>query len=164
MRFRRVAGALLITALAWPAAANADDASVWAAWTGHKEERKAAAKAYDKAFRDWKRGGAPTQAEFQALITADERINALMAQIQQETAAQTASTKLGRKAQLLSIKSVDLLVLSNIYEMRGDRASLEGHRSTAERWYGRCDREYKVYLRVSRRAWRTWKRAGFKES
>src|SRR5215208_2271565 len=162
MNFRRVAGALLITALAWPAAAQADDTSVWAAWTGHKEERKAAVEAYDKAYRNWKRGGAPTKAEFQALVTADEQINALMAQIQQETAAQTASTTLGRKAQRLSIKSVDLLVLTNVYEMRGDKASIEGHRRTAERGYSRSDRQYKVYLRTNRRAWRTWERAGFK--
>jgi len=162
MRFRGIAGALLITALAWPAAASADDAAVWAAWTGHKEEQKAAAAAYEKAFRNWKRGGRPTKAEFQALVTADEQINALIAQIQQETAAQTASTTLGRKAQRLSIKSVDLLVLSNIYEMRGDKASIERHFKTAERWYGRADRQYKVYLRTSRRAWRTWERAGFK--
>jgi hypothetical protein len=163
MRVRRVAFTLVAVALAWPAAAQADDASVWAAWTGHKAEVQAAADAYEKAYRDWKRGGAPTKAEFQAMITADERINAIMAQIQQETAAQTASTKLGRKAQLLSIKSVDLLVLANVYEMRGDRASIEGHRYTAERWYDRCDRVYKVYVRTNRRAWRTWKRAGFKE-
>src|SRR4051812_25832420 len=103
MRFRRVAGALLIAGLAWPAAATADDASVFAAWTGHKEERRAAAEAYRKAERAWNRRGGPTKAEHQALIEANERINALMTQVQQETAAQTASTKLGAKAQRLSI-------------------------------------------------------------
>jgi hypothetical protein len=162
MRVRRIGLAIVVAALAWPAAAQADDASVFAAWTGHKSERRVVFAAYRKAARAWNRRTGPTKSEHQALIDANAQINALMTQIQQETAAQTASTKLGAKAQRLSIQSVDLLVTANVYEIRGDRASIEGHDFTADRWQRRSWRQYKVHLKVSKQATRTWKRAGFK--
>ena len=81
---------------------------------------------------------------------------------EREVVAQQPSTELGAKAKRLTLKSIDLLLLTNLYETTGDRAAIDGRRNTAERWYRRCDRQYKVYVRTTRRTARAWARAGFK--
>ena len=85
-----------------------------------------------------------------------------MSQIRAEVEAQQASSEHGAKARILGMKEIDLLLLTNRYEMNGDRAALNGHPVTAERWYRRADRKYKVYFRAGKKTDREFRLAGFK--
>jgi hypothetical protein len=153
---------LVIGAVAWPATAQADDASVWAAVTGHRAEVNAADKAYTRAYNAWRRGGRPTRGELEAMISADEQINAVVAQIRADTVAQEPSTATGAKAKRLSIKGLDLLVVANNSEIRSMREALAGRRRAARRWYRRSAREIRTARRTLNRAARAWAHAGFR--
>jgi hypothetical protein len=149
-------------ALALPAAANADDASVFAAWGSHTPELKAANEAYADAARDYERGGRPTRAEHEALISANDQINSAETAIRAEVAAQEPSTARGAKAKRLTLQLIDIGLVANNYENNGYRAYLDHHPAVARRWMRRSDREARRYVRVWKQTKRAWLRAGFK--
>ena len=86
----------------------------------------------------------------------------MQGRIRDAVAAQEPSTERGAVAKRLTLKLIDIGILMNVYEMRGDRAAIDGKRAVAERWYGRADRAAKRYRRQWKQTKRAWARAGFR--
>lgn len=160
MRLRTgIAAALATLAVAAPAA-QADDNSLFAAYVGHQEERKAANQAYLDALADAEKGST-TDKEIQALIAANEQINANCTVVRNETAAQEPSTEQGAKAKKLALKEFDLLVLMNKYEINSDKAALADDAKKSKRWFKRFVKTRKSYRRTYRRTHKQWISMGF---
>lgn len=157
----RIALAAAAMTLAFAGPAQADDASVFTAYTGHAAERDAANKAYIDAIDALNKGSA-TDDEFRAVIAANDQINAVIGTVRTETAAQDASTEKGTLARRLSLKEFALLVRNNVLENKALNAYLAGDDKTGKRLLKKQRRMLKTYHRTYTRAHRAWKAAGFK--
>lgn len=157
----RAALATAVAALALAAPAQADDNSLFAAYTGHEPERQAAAEAYWDAYDDLKRGGA-TDKELEAIIAVNEQINATSTVVRNEIAAQEPSSEEGVKVKKLSLKEFDLAILMNVHEINRDKARIAGSTKKMKRWDRRFKETRKKYRRAVRRTHTQWLDMGFK--
>lgn len=156
----RTAVATAVATLALAAPAHADDSSLFAAYTGHSEERDAANKAYIEAS-DALGTGRATDDEIRAVMVANDQINAVIATVRTETAAQEPSTEKGTRAKKLALKEFRLLIVNNRYENKSLNAYLHDDRKAGARWYRRHERMLAMYVRTYVRAHRAFKAIGF---
>lgn len=140
----------LLAALVLAAPAQADDNSVFAAYTGHEAERQAANEAYFDALEDLEEGRV-TDDEIRAIIAANEQIVATATVVRSEVEAQAPSTEDGARAKKLALKEFDLFLLTNRYEINRDKATLAGDEKKAKKWHRRYRKTRTLYRRAVRR-------------
>jgi hypothetical protein len=158
----RIALTTVAAALALAAPAQADDASVIAAYNDTLPTERAAANAeYTAAFEDAQERPT-TNSEVERVLAADKVINDLAAQVVAAVTAQEPSTENGTKAKTATLRQFATIIRVNDLEMRGARLWIQGKDKQARRYLAKSDRLYfRTYKRQYRQMKRAWKRAGF---
>ena len=155
----------LAAALATAAPAQADDASVFAAYRSHAPEMKQAADAYKKAIKPLeKHHGWRTESEAQAVIDADTLINNVLDAVAAEIKAQQPSTDGGAKAQKLSLREGAVWKKSNVLEQLTFREAILGHVHKSDQLNEKSWQTYRRYRAAEHAARAAWKKLGFKPS
>ena len=153
----------LAAALATAAPAQADDASVFAAYSAHSDSIEQGVAAYHKAIKVLiKHHGFRNDAEAQAVIDADALMNAGVQTILDGIKAQQPSTDIGAKAKKLSLREGMIWIKANDVEMQGLREAMDGRNHRADLLYRKATQGLHRYQRTRTQARRAWKQAGFK--
>jgi hypothetical protein len=164
---KRLRVAILLAALgallALPGVAAADDAGLFAAYTGkQKSQVDPVARQYAKDARRWNRSG-HTRRWSRAVIRDDRRMNRALSHVSAAVSAEQPSSANGTKAKANALKEFAAWRKANRIEMHGLRALIAGHAARARRLLGRAGRlqvdQTFVYERRAKRAFRA---AGFK--
>ena len=151
--------------LAIAAPAQADDASVFAAYRSHAAEMKQAVDAYKKAIKPLdKHHGWRTESEAQAVIDADTLIDNVLDAVVAEIKAQQPSTDGGAKAQKLSLREGALWKKSNVLEQQTFQEAIAGHTHKSDQLNEKSWQTYHRYQRVGRQRDRAWRKLGFRPS
>jgi hypothetical protein len=164
MTVRTLTRTAVITALlVFPATAQADDASLYRAYTGHDKELDRLSDKYDAARRSFDRADkhhfAPRKAR--RIITADRNINAALDRVIPGIRREQPSSDFGKQAKPHAINELADWRLANVWEMRAVRRYLHRHWKASQRAWLRA---YDVSLRgyhEHKRAAALFKKAGF---
>jgi hypothetical protein len=149
-----VAVALLVAA----PAASADDASLFNAYNARQGQVDDAADQYSRAVRRATRK--KTARAFRGIIRANNGINAVLAAVKSELAAQAASSASGRRARVNAFREVRWWRRANTFESRGIRAGLRGHSARSNKLFRRANKTMGRVAGAGRRAVRAFKAAG----
>jgi hypothetical protein len=150
---------ILAAALLAPAAASADDASVWAAINSKNDQIKQQNPAWEKGLkrfyrsrlRDWQPFQQANAAQIQTAAELDAAIK-----------AQTPSTAKGARATKLSLLSLDAVRVHFDLMARATQAASQKHYRKAARLVDRSIPYARRSSRYARRYYRAWKALGFK--
>src|SRR3954453_19741277 len=160
--------ALLAGLLVFPTTAQADDASLYRAYTGkaHAKELNRAVAEYDAALRSFERADKHRFArrEARAIITADRHINAGGDKVIPEVRQEQPSSDFGTQAKPHAIKEWEAWRRANVWEMRSMRQYRHRHWKASRRAWRRA---YDVSLRgyhEYKRAVALFKKAGFPQA
>jgi len=147
-----------VALLAAAPAASADDASLFNAYNARQGEVDAAGDQYSRAVRRATRK--KTARAFRGIIRANNRINAVLAMIKSELAAQAASSEHGRRARVHAFREVRWWRRANNFESKAIRVGLRGHSARARALFRRGSRTIRRCYREGWRATRQFKAAG----
>ena len=146
-----------------PATAAADDASVFAAYTGHDAEFVKLGKQYRRADRRArKHKGGATDAQLQAIAGIDRKINALTGVVVADMNGQQPSSPGGERAKAYALQGIDLFVKGAEFDAQSCEQLIAHEVKMSDATFKKSIRAYKRAARYSKRAAKEFRRLGLK--
>jgi hypothetical protein len=143
--------------------ALADDATLFNAYVARQaSEIDPASDAYARAVKKVRRAKTARAyvRRLRAVIRADRHINAVLAVVEGELTAQTASTDNGSRARRQGLREVRAWKRANRYEIRGIKGLINGKPAQFRRWNRRGLRTVRKAYRYGRHAVSRFRAAG----
>lgn len=139
MRTRLTIALVAAAALAAPAVAQADDAALFGAYTGHEEQLQDTQDRYTLWYERWTKGN-HTRRVGRGLINSDKRMDATLDVIAEDVRAQQPSSESGLEAKDYALREIEAWHTANRYEVHGIRLFLSGQRKRSHLWLHRSSR------------------------
>ena len=167
MKIHRVAFLVALLALGatlLPASAVADDASLFASYNSHAEEGQQASAQYRRAVRRAKKSkNGATDAQLQAIIDADRKVNGVAAAVTSEVKGQQPSSTDGTKAKKYAVRGLLLFQKANNLEIASYEQLLAGKERASTATFRKSVQTIRRAARAFIVAEKAFAKAGFKQ-
>jgi hypothetical protein len=162
MRGTTILAAAAVSATVSAAPALADDAGLYAAYTGHQPKLDHAVHEYHLASLRWQRSHGRALAAVRRLARAEARVATIQRRVIANIRARKASSVGGARAKPLAVAAYVHSVRGEVHEMRALRSYIRhGFTPRWDREYRLCNAELRRSERYFKRADSAFRRAGF---
>ena len=139
MRRPAIAALVAAAALGAPAVAQADDAALFGAYTGHEQQLQDTQDRYLLWYKRWTKGDHSRRVG-RGLINSDRRMDATLEVIADDVRDQQPSSESGLEAKYYALREIEAWHTANRYEVHGIRLFLAGERKRSHLWLHRSSR------------------------